>query len=225
MRRARSAVCALLACFASLTSLPAATASAGRHAPTTTASMSSTAAENRAAAEAAAASLLTQFPLPPGSTPSATEPGNDDSLLAKPPLPRPQTPNLVDDSAWSIVSETPSAALVYIRGHLPAGTLVLTAWSPGGSNIPANETAVFILPTSGGGLGQPPARSYRRPATRRDDRTASRRRGRVGNAACGIGGRPLGRSRPEDRRRTSPQPPGDSCLPRTHPVRETFAEG
>lgn len=107
---------------------------------------------NRAAAEAAAASLLAQFPPPPGSTPSATEPASYDSLLAKPPLPLPQTPNLVDDSAWLIVSEAPSAALLFIRRHLPAGALVLSDWSPQGSNIPASERAVFTLPTSGGGL-------------------------------------------------------------------------
>ncbi len=152
MRPGWSAVCALVACLASLTSLPPATASVGIRASATTASVSTTAAENHAAAEAAAASLLAQFPPPPGATPSATEPANDDSLLAKPPLPLPQTPNLVDDSAWLIVSEAPSAALLFIRSHLPAGAQPLVEWPLVGPNFPANERAVFTLPMSGGGL-------------------------------------------------------------------------
>jgi len=114
--------------------------------------MPSTVAENRAAAEAAAASLLAMFPLPPGSTPSAAEPADDDSLLAKPPLPRPQTPNLVDDSAWLIVSEAPSAVVLYIRSHVPAGAFSLGTGYPPGSNVPAAVSTVFTLPTSGGGL-------------------------------------------------------------------------
>jgi hypothetical protein len=115
---------------------------------------SSVQAESKSAAQADAASLLAELPLPPGSSESATEPAEDDSLLARPGIGPPATPNAVDVHAWWLVPVSSAEALVYVCTHLPAGTISTTLVERGisGPNIPENETGVFRVPRSPGTL-------------------------------------------------------------------------
>jgi hypothetical protein len=98
--------------------------------------------------------LLAELPLPPGSSESATEPAEDDSLLAHPGLGPPATPNAVDEHAWWLVPVAPAEALSYICAHLPAGTTrpESVGRSPSEPNVPDNETAAFTPPGSPGTL-------------------------------------------------------------------------
>jgi hypothetical protein len=102
------------------------------------------------AAQADDASLLAELPLPPGSSESATEPAEDDSLLAHPAIGPPASPNAVDEHTWWLVPVAPAEALSYICAHLPAGTTrpETIGWSPGEPNVPDNEIAVFTPPGS-----------------------------------------------------------------------------
>jgi len=108
--------------------------------------------ESEAAAQIDVASLLAELSLPPGSSESASEPAEDDSLLSDP-FESPATPNLVDEHAWWLVPTTPAEALAYVCAHLPAGT---TRSSSGGRltgpNVPENESDGFSVPGSPGNL-------------------------------------------------------------------------
>ncbi len=105
---------------------------------------------SESAAQADDASLLAELPLPPGSSESATEPAEDDSLLAHPAIGPPASPNAVDEHTWWLVPVAPAEALSYICAHLPAGTTrpETIAWNPGEPNVPDNEIAVFTPPGS-----------------------------------------------------------------------------
>lgn len=115
---------------------------------------SGVAPESEPAAHADAASLLAELPLPPGSSESATEPAEDDSLLAGPEIGPPVTPNAVDEHTWWLVPLSPAETLVYICTHLPPGTISTTILdgSVGGASAPENETGVFAAPGSPGTL-------------------------------------------------------------------------
>lgn len=115
---------------------------------------SSVSPESESAATADAASLLAALPLPPGSSESATEPAEDDSLLAGPEYGPPATPNAVDVHAWWLVPVSPAETLVYICTHLPAGTISTAIFGRGvgAPNAPENETGVFAVPGSSGTL-------------------------------------------------------------------------
>jgi hypothetical protein len=109
--------------------------------------------KSESAAQADAASLLAELPLPPGSSESATEPAEDDSLLAHPGFGPPATPNAVDVHAWWLVPLAPPEALAYICQHLPPGTETgLTGDGLGGPDVPENELAGFEVPGSPGTL-------------------------------------------------------------------------
>ncbi len=109
--------------------------------------VSRTPAENESAAQSDAASLLAQLPLPSGATQSATEPAEDESLLARPGSGPPATPNVADDHAWWLVPGAPAEALAYIRAHLPAGTTrPVTGGRLTGPNVPQNESEAFAWP-------------------------------------------------------------------------------
>jgi hypothetical protein len=73
---------------------------------------------SEADAQADAAALLAELQLPPGSTPSSSEPSGDGGYLARPGAGAPATPNLVEDHAWWIVPGTPSELRAYIQAHL-----------------------------------------------------------------------------------------------------------
>ncbi len=105
---------------------------------------------SESAAQADDASLLAELPLPPGSSESATEPAEDDSLLAHPAIGPPESPNAVDEHTWWLVPGAPAEALSYICAHLPVGTTrpETIGWSPGEPNVPDNEIAVFAPPGS-----------------------------------------------------------------------------
>jgi hypothetical protein len=105
-------------------------------------------------AQADAASLLAELPLPPGSTESSTEPGEDASLLAQPAIGPSATPNAVDEHAWWLVPVAPAEGLAYICMHLPAGTTRPESFGRdlSGANLPENEIAAFTLPGSPGTL-------------------------------------------------------------------------
>jgi hypothetical protein len=109
---------------------------------------------SESAAQADAASLLAELPLPPGSSESATEPAEDDSLLAHPGEGPPATPNAVDEHAWWLMPLAPVEALDYICTHLPAGTISTTIFESGisGPNVPENGGAAFALPGTPGTL-------------------------------------------------------------------------
>jgi len=112
-----------------------------------------TIAENEAAAHAEAEALLAQVPLPPGATPSATEPAGDDSLLARPAEGPPDTPNVVDDHDWWVLPGTPREALAYIKAREPAEARYnFTHGSGGGPGEPQNEFMVFTWPPVAGVL-------------------------------------------------------------------------
>jgi len=118
------------------------------------ASSSSVGPASESAAQADAASLLAELPLPPGSSESSTEPGEDGSLLAHPGIGPPATPNAVDEHAWWLVPVAPAEALAYICAHLPAGTTRPMSFGRGlsGPNVPDNEIAAFTLPGRPGTL-------------------------------------------------------------------------
>jgi hypothetical protein len=107
--------------------------------------------KSESAAQADAASLLAELPLPPGSSESATEPAEDDSLLAGPGYGPPATPNAVDVHDWWLVPVSPAETLVYVCTHLPSGA-ISTAIIGGGVGGPENETGVFAVPGSPGTL-------------------------------------------------------------------------
>lgn len=98
--------------------------------------------------------LLSEPPLPLGSSESSTEPAEDDSLLAHPGIGPPATPNAVDEHAWWLVPVAPAEALAYICAHLPAGTTRPESVGRGPSepNVPDNEIAAFTPPGSPGTL-------------------------------------------------------------------------
>lgn len=112
-----------------------------------TAAVSPGAAANAAAAQSDAASLLGDVSLPPGATQSPVEPAGDGSVLAHPGSGPPVTPNVVDDSAWWLISGAPPAVLAYIDAHPPAGsTRVLTGSGGTGTNGTRVEVEAFAWP-------------------------------------------------------------------------------
>lgn len=118
------------------------------------ASSSSVGPDSESAAQGDAVSLLAELPLPPGSSESSTEPAEDGSLLARPGIGPPATPNAVDEHAWWLVPVAPAEALDYICAHLPAGTTRPVSFGRGlgGPNVPENEIAAFTPPGSPGKL-------------------------------------------------------------------------
>ncbi len=111
--------------------------------------VSRTSAENEVAAQSEAAALLASLSLPPGATPSATEPAGADSQLASP-FEHPNTPSLVDDHSWWVVPGTPTEVLTYIRAHL-AGSVRRSGhgYSPGNPAIgePRVESETYAFPS------------------------------------------------------------------------------
>jgi hypothetical protein len=109
--------------------------------------------ESESAAQADAASLLAELPLPPGSSESASEPAEDDSLLAHPGEGPPVTPNAVDVHAWWLVPASPAETLVYVCTHLPAGTIsTMIGGGISGPSTPENEVGAFAVPGNPGTL-------------------------------------------------------------------------
>ena len=110
--------------------------------------------ESEPAAQADAAALLAELPLPAGSSESATEPAEDDSLLAHPGEGPPVTPSAVDEHAWWLVPASPEETLLYICTHLPAATTSATIFEGGltGPNIPENAIGALTVPGSPGTL-------------------------------------------------------------------------
>ena len=97
------------------------------------------------AAQADAAALLADLELPPGSRESATEPREDDSILAAPAY-EAASPNLVDLHGWWVAPVGPAELLTSICSHLPSGTSRRTVGvGRSGSGVPRNEFAAFAV--------------------------------------------------------------------------------
>jgi hypothetical protein len=122
--------------------------SSATRAPTGNATATSpTEAANESVARPDAESLLAQLALPPGTTPSPSEPGEDDALLSRPGIGPLATPNVVDSHAWWRVPGAPSQVLAYVREHLPAGvTTVMRSDGFTGPGRPQNEVEAFAWP-------------------------------------------------------------------------------
>jgi hypothetical protein len=110
--------------------------------------------ESKPSALADAAAMLTEFPLPPGSSESSADPPEAGSLLAGPGYGPPATPNAVDEHAWWLVPVTPTETLAYICAHLPPGTTRPSSGGPSrrGPNLPEEMTSGFAWPGSPGSL-------------------------------------------------------------------------
>jgi hypothetical protein len=98
---------------------PAASRPVSSTAPSQAAGIGRTSAENEAAARSEAPALLAGVPLPPGATPSPTDPTGMKAQLGFS-TDAPATPNLVDDHSWWTVPGSPTEVLAYIRAHMPA---------------------------------------------------------------------------------------------------------
>ncbi len=98
--------------------------------------------------------MLTEVPLPPGSSESSTDPPEAGSLLAGPGYGPPATPNAVDEHAWWLVPVTPTETLAYICAHLPPGTTRPLSAGPNrrGPNLPEEMISGFTWPGSPGSL-------------------------------------------------------------------------
>jgi len=103
-----------------LATIMAAAASAGRkHAG---AAASPTAAVNALTAQSSAASLLALVRLPSGAVPSAAEPTGDAGTLSHPGSGPPETPDVVDDSAWWTVAASAQSVMQFATAHPPSGS-------------------------------------------------------------------------------------------------------
>ncbi len=154
--KTRARMCCWLLCIASfaIACCGAGAGSASARAisqPCQGANGSSVSPESESAAQRDAAALLAELPLPAGSSESATEPAEEDSLLTGPAY-RPLTPNLVDEHAWWLVPLAPAEALAYVCEHLPPGAETQSTGGRSGPNVPENEFAAFAVPGSPGSL-------------------------------------------------------------------------
>lgn len=108
----------------------------------TAARISTSGSANRARATAEAARLLALVALPPGASPTATEPPGAANSLSQPTYDE-ATPNLVDAHAWWTTSASPQTVLAYVAAHLPAGARKAgqgTGSGPPGTVLTASET-------------------------------------------------------------------------------------
>jgi hypothetical protein len=105
-----------------------------------------TRAGNKAAAGQDAHALLGLLQLPPGATPSATEPAGDDGVLSSPGVGAPATPTLVDDSAFWTVAGTPASVIAYVKAHAPAGSTLSTGGTGSQPGKPTTTSLGYALP-------------------------------------------------------------------------------
>jgi hypothetical protein len=157
VRRWSMTLCSLLsaATFAAISSAAAAGNAYASELPSQgqLASSAQSAPESEPSALADAAAMLTEVPLPSGSSESSTDPPEAGSLLAGPAYGPPATPNAVDEHAWWLVPVTPTEALAYIYAHLPPGTTRPTSVEGReGPAVPENTAWGFRWPGSPGSL-------------------------------------------------------------------------
>jgi hypothetical protein len=104
---------------------------------------------NRAAARRDAGRLLTRLVLPPGATPSATEPAGDRHGLSGPGAFGAEVRH-ADRFRWWTVAEPLAAVDAFLRAHVPAGAR-LSGYGSGGK--PPSASVTYSFPPVGRVLG------------------------------------------------------------------------
>ncbi len=107
----------------------------------------STRAANRAAAQAWASKLLSELRLPARAVRSPGKPAGLGTALASPGFSL-TTPELVDDTSWWTIDESPSAVIAFVRAHLPRAPRIV-GHGVGGERGRVNDSFWSYSPPAG----------------------------------------------------------------------------